>query len=178
MVGEGAGVLVLEDFESAKARGATVLGEICGYGTNCDGTHVTAPSSEGMAGAMRLALGSAGLAAADIDYVNAHGTATEAGDIAESHATLSVMGADVPFSSTKGHTGHTLGACGGIELIFCLGMLADGFVPETRNLTQADPRCAGLDYVVGEPRRMDVNTVMSNNFAFGGINTSLIVRRV
>lgn len=177
VVGEGAGTLVLEDYERARRRGAHIHAELIGFGTNCDGTHVTAPSANGMGGAMMLALRDAQISAANLDYINAHGTATEAGDIAESQATAARIGRGVPISSTKGHTGHTLGACGAIEAAFCIAAMRDGFVPETRNLAELDPRCAQLDYVRSEPRRSRLQTVMSNNFAFGGINTSLIFRR-
>jgi 3-oxoacyl-[acyl-carrier-protein] synthase II len=178
VVGEGAATLILESYERARRRGARIHGEVIGFGTTCDGQHVTMPSVDGMATAMNKALTSAGIGPGDVDYVNAHGTATEAGDIAESHATLNVLGPRVPISSTKGHTGHTLGACGALESAFCLAMMRDGFVAPTRNLTAVDPRCADLDYVRGEPRavpRLDVT--MNNNFAFGGINTSLLFRK-
>jgi 3-oxoacyl-[acyl-carrier-protein] synthase II len=177
VVGEGAGTLVLEELEHARRRGARVHAELIGYGTNCDGTHVTSPSAEGMAGAMRLALQDARLPADAIEYVNAHGTATELGDIAESQATLQVLGARVPISSTKGHTGHTLGACGAIEAIFAIAMMRDRFLAHTRNLEELDERCAALRYVTGEPIEARPAIVMSNNFAFGGINTSLVLRR-
>ena len=178
VIGEGAGTVVLESYDRAKARGATIHGEIIGYGTNCDGSHVTNPSSDGMAGAMKLALADAGTAADALDYINAHGTATELGDIAESTATFAVAGGKVPVSSTKSYTGHTLGACGSIELAFCVAMMRDGFVAPTRNLDAPDPRCAPLAYVTGDPRDAKLTTIMTNNFAFGGINTSLILRRV
>jgi 3-oxoacyl-[acyl-carrier-protein] synthase II len=178
VVGEGAGTLVLEELEHARARGAKIHAEVVGYGTNCDGTHVTSPSAEGMAGAMRLALEDAKLTPSKIDYVNAHGTATELGDIAESQATLAVLGANTPFSSTKGFTGHTLGACGAIEAIFSIAMMRDGFLAPSRNLETLDERCAKLDYVMHEARRAAPKVVMSNNFAFGGINTSLILERM
>jgi 3-oxoacyl-[acyl-carrier-protein] synthase II len=177
VVGEGAGTLVLEELEHAKKRGARIHAELIGYGTNCDGTHVTSPSAEGMAGAMRLALEDAQLSADAIDYVNAHGTATELGDIAESKATLDVLGDRVPFSSTKAFTGHTLGACGAIEAAFSIAMMRDGFLAPSRNLSALDPRCAQLDYIKGDPRRAQPKIVMSNNFAFGGINTSLVLKR-
>ena len=178
VVGEGAGTVVLETWERASRRGAKIYGEIAGYGTNCDGTHVTSPSAEGMASAMRLALEDAEISPEAIQYVNAHATATTLGDIAESRATWEVLGDRALISSTKGHTGHTLGACGAIEAAFCMAMIRDGFVPPTRNLETVDPRCAPLNYLRGEPRRAKLDTVMSNNFAFGGINTSLIIRRV
>ena len=135
-------------------------------------------SQEGMAGAMKLALADAAVEPAAIQYINAHATATIMGDIAESHATAGIFGDRTPISSTKGHTGHTLGACGAIEIAFGIAMMQEAFVPQTRNLDQIDPRCAPLEYLRGEPRSMKLDTFMSNNFAFGGINTSLIVRRV
>lgn len=178
VVGEGAGTVVLESYEHAKAREIQIYGEIVGYGTNCDGYHMTYPSAEGMRDAMQLALQDARLSNEQIDYINAHGTATEPGDIAESEATFEVMGSKVPISSTKGHVGHTLGACGAIEAIFCLAMMRDSFIANTRNLDEVDSRCAALDYVRDEPRSAVLNTVMSNNFAFGGINTSLVIKRI
>lgn len=175
-IAEGGGTLVLEDYERARARGATIYAEVLGYGTNCDGAHVTAPSADGMAGAMRLALDDAKLDADSIDYVNAHATATLIGDVSESRAMHDVLGGSVPVSSTKGFTGHTLGACGAIEAAFCLVMMRDGFVAPNKNLDEVDPECAELDYVRAEPRSLSVRTVMTNNFAFGGVNTSLIFR--
>jgi 3-oxoacyl-[acyl-carrier-protein] synthase II len=127
---------------------------------------------------MLLALQDATLDAGDIDYINAHATATDVGDIAESQAVARVFGSRVPISSTKAHTGHTLGACGAIEAGFCLWMLKQNMLPPTRNLDSVDQRCASLDYVRGAPREARLGSVMSNNFAFGGINTSLIFRRV
>ncbi len=177
VVGEGAGTLVLETLEHATKRGARIHGEIIGYGTNCDGSHVTTPSAAGMAMSMRLALRDAKMSAEAIQYINAHATATILGDIAESQATMEVFGARIAISSTKGHTAHTLGACGAIESAFCMGMLRDGVVPPTRNLEAVDPKCAPLNYVRGEPRRMKLDAVVCNNFAFGGINTSLIIQK-
>lgn len=178
VVGEGAATVVLETFEHARKRGAHIYAEVLGYGTNCDGTHITSPSAEGMAGAMRLALADAALASTDIDYLNAHATATEAGDIAESHATWEVFGQNVPVSSTKGYTAHTLGAAGSIEVVLCLTMMRDGFTPPTRNLAEVDPRCAALNYIRDTPRAGMPHHIMSNNFAFGGINTSLILGQI
>lgn len=177
VIAEGACTVVLEALEHAEARGAQILGEVLGYGTNCDGAHVTAPSREGMQGAMALALDDAGVSASEIDYVNAHATGTQVGDIEESFATRAVVGESTPVSSTKGHTGHTLGACGTLELVFAIAMMKAGFVPGTRNLERIDPECAPLDYVLGDARPMQPNLIMSNNFAFGGVNTSLIVAR-
>lgn len=178
VVGEGAATVVLESYARAKARDAHIYAEVLGFGTNCDGMHVTRPSSEGMAGAMRLALVDAALDPSRVDYINAHGTATELGDIAESTATASVYGTSVPVSSTKSYTAHTLGACGGIEAIFCLAMLRDDFLPPTRNLQEVDPKCAPLAYIRDGCRDVRVDTIASNNFAFGGMNTSLIFGRV
>jgi 3-oxoacyl-[acyl-carrier-protein] synthase II len=178
VVAEGAGTLVLEDMERAKQRGANIHAEIIGYGCCCDGTHVTSPSPEGMSRAMQLALQDAGVGADSIDYINGHATATEVGDIAESHAIAAVFQDRTPVSSTKGHTGHTLGACGAIEAGFCIWMFKKGLLPPTRNLSKVDERCAPLDYITGEPRAETCNIIMSNNFAFGGINTSLIFKRI
>ncbi|MCB9602675.1 MAG: beta-ketoacyl-ACP synthase [Sandaracinus sp.] len=177
VVGEGAGTLVLEEWERAKARGATILGELVGYGTSCDGTHITAPSPEGMEAAMRLALQDARIAPSDVDYVNAHGTGTAVGDVEEARATWAVFGERAMVSSTKAFTGHTLGACGAIEAAFCVAMLNQGFVAPSRNLDLVDPEVPPLGFVVGPARDARLGTVMSNNFAFGGINTSLVMRR-
>jgi len=177
VVGEGAGSLVLESLDRARARGATIYAEILGYGTNCDGLHITAPSEQGMRDAMVRALRDANLPPYRIDYVNAHGTATDIGDVAESNATREVFGRRVAVSSTKSYTGHTMGACGPIEAAFSLAMLRGGFLAPTRNLTEVDPRCADLDYV-REVRDNPPAIIMSNNFAFGGVNTSLIFGRV
>jgi 3-oxoacyl-[acyl-carrier-protein] synthase II len=177
VVGEGAGTFIVEEWERAKARGRRIYAEIVGYGTNCDGTHATSPSSEGMAGAMKLALKDARLEPSDVHYINAHATGTVIGDIAESHATAGLFGDRVPVSSLKGHMGHTLGACGAIEAALTIAMLREGFIAPTRNLHEVDPKCAPLDYV-REPRERSMGVVMSNKFAFGGINTSLLLRRV
>jgi 3-oxoacyl-[acyl-carrier-protein] synthase II len=176
VVGEGSGTLVLEELEHAQKRNARIHGEVVGFGTNCDGTHMTNPDAEGMKAVMELALADAGLKADDIGYVNAHGTGTELGDIAESLATACVFGRGVPVSSFKGHTGHTLGACGALEVWMAIQMLREGWVAPTLNLEQPDPRCADLDYIRNKPRLKRVGYFMSNNFAFGGINTSLIFR--
>lgn len=176
VVGEGAGTLVLEELDHAVARGARIHAEVVGFGTNCDGQHATSPSVDGMAGAMRRALADAGIAPSAIGYVNGHGTATELGDIAETHATANVFGPGIAISSTKSFTGHTLGACGAVESIFAIRSMLDGFLPPTRNLDEVDPRCARLDYV-RELRACTLERVMNNNFAFGGINTSLVFAR-
>ncbi len=178
VVGEGAGTLVLESLESATARGATIHAEVLGFGTNCDGYHMTAPFEDGMARVIELALEDARLPADRIEYVNAHATGTDVGDSTESRATLRVLGGKVPVSSTKGFTGHTLGGCGAIESIFCLAMLRDGFLAPSKNLVRVAPDCAPLDYVVGAPRQATPSIVMNNNFAFAGLNTSLVFGKV
>jgi 3-oxoacyl-[acyl-carrier-protein] synthase II len=178
VIGEGAAILVLEELEHALARGATPLAEIVGFATNTDGAHVTHPQAETQAIAMREALAVAGIAKEQVDFISGHGTATDAGDIAESRATSEVYGTDVPFHSLKGHFGHSLGACGAIEAWLSICMMQDGWVPQTANLIDVDPRCAPLDYIMGAPRKLQVEHFVSNNFAFGGINTSLVFRRM
>jgi 3-oxoacyl-[acyl-carrier-protein] synthase II len=178
VIGEGAATLILEDWDSAIARGARIFAEIVGFGTNCDARHVTQPTSETMEEAMRRALRDSGLDAAAIGYVSGHGTATELGDIAESHATRAVFGERIPISCVKSYFGHTLGACGAQEAWLAIEMMRREHFAPTLNLDNVDPRCASLDYIVGGPRALCTEYVMSNNFAFGGINTSLIFRRV
>jgi 3-oxoacyl-[acyl-carrier-protein] synthase II len=178
VVGEGAATLVLEEYEHAVARGARIHAEIVGFGCNSDGAHITQPTAETMAVAMQQALRDAQLPPAAIGYVNAHGTSTDRGDIAESHATAQTFGPRVPISSLKSYIGHTLGACGAIEAWWTIEMLKRNWYVPTLNLTHVDPACAELDYVVGQPREIDTEYVMSNNFAFGGVNTSLIFKRV
>jgi 3-oxoacyl-[acyl-carrier-protein] synthase II len=177
VLGEGACTLVLEERQHALERGAPILAEVRGYGSNSDGQHVTQPSSPTMARAMQLALDDAGLAPSQIGYINAHGTATDHGDIAECQATAAVFGAGVPISSLKGYVGHMLGACGAFEAWLSIEMMRAGWFAPTLNLDQVDPRCAPLDHVRGQGRTLQVDHVMSNNFAFGGINTSLVFAR-
>jgi 3-oxoacyl-[acyl-carrier-protein] synthase II len=176
VVGEGAGTFVLEEWQRAKRAGKPIYAELVGFGTNCDGRHATNPSSEGMRQAMELALADARLDPRDVDYVNAHATGTVVGDAAESHATAQLFGDRVPVSSLKGHLGHTLGACGAIEAALAIAMMRGGFIAPTKNLDEPDPECARLDYVQ-TPRDAELRVVMSNKFAFGGINTSLLFRR-
>ena len=178
VVGEGAATLVLEEYEHARARGATMYAEIVGFATNSDGNHVTQPDQAMMEQVMRVALDDAALPATAIDYVNAHGTATDRGDIAETQATLSVLGQGKPISSLKSYIGHTLGACGAIEAWWTIEMMRHGWLAPTINLQEVDPACGDLDYIVGEGRAIDGEYAMSNNFAFGGINTSLVFRRL
>jgi 3-oxoacyl-[acyl-carrier-protein] synthase II len=177
VIGEGAGTLVLEELEHALARGAHIYAEIVGFGSNSDGTHVTHPNSATMAQAIRLSLEDAQLQPSDIGYINAHGTATDHGDIAESKASFDVFGSHTPISSLKSYMGHTLGACGALEAWISIEMMNSGWFAPTINLTEPDPRCAALDYITGTGRAIECDIVMSNNFAFGGINTSLIFKR-
>ena len=176
VVGEGAATLVLEEYEHARARGARIYAEIVGFGCNSDGNHITQPTSETMATAMQLALQDAQLSADAIGYVSAHGTATDRGDIAESHATAQVLGKRVPVSSMKSYVGHTLGACGALESWWAVQMMRDGWFAPTINLSKPDAACAELDYIVDGGREIGAEYVMNNNFAFGGINTSLVFR--
>ena len=177
VIGEGAGTLILEELEHALARGARIYAEVAGFGTNSDGLHVTQPDAASMQTTMRLALHDAGLPASAIGYISAHGTATEHGDIAESRATFAVFGGNTPISALKSFTGHTLGACGALEAWAAIMMMNQGWFHPTANLDQIDPACADLDYIRDQPRRLDTEYVISNNFAFGGINTSLIFKR-
>jgi len=177
VIGEGAGTLILEELEHAQARGAKIYAEIIGYGTNSDGGHVTQPNSETMQIAMELALQDASLEASQIGYISLHGTATDRGDIAESAATSKLFGNTVPVSTLKGNLGHTLGACGAIEAWASIHMLNDGWFAPTHNLSEVDDECGDLDYIMGSAREIDCDYIMSNNFAFGGINTSIIFKR-
>jgi len=177
VIGEGACTLVLEELEHAKQRGAQIYAEIIGYATNADGAHVTAPNAETQKVVMRLALQDAELEPSQIAYINAHGTATEQGDIAESEATWAVFGSKIPVNTVKGYTGHTLGASGALEAMIAIQMMRDGWFHPNLNLEHVDPRCADLDYITGDGRHIDAPYVVSNNFAFGGINTSLVFRR-
>ena len=177
VIGEGAGMLVLEELEHALARGAHIHAELVGFGSNADGQHATRPEQSTMRRAMELALEDAGLQPSDIGYVNGHGTATEQGDIAETLATSSLFGEHMPISSQKSFLGHTLGACGALESWFSIEMMNRDLYVHTFNLDEVDPKCGKLDYLRGEFRQMSNQYVMNNNFAFGGVNTSLIFRR-
>ena len=177
MIGEGAGSLVLESLEHAQARGATILAELVGYASNCDAAHVTQPQKATMQICMQMALDQAGLTAEQIGYISAHGTATDRGDIAESQATHAIFGSQTPISSLKSFFGHTLGACGAVEAWLGLEMMAEGWFAPTLNLENPDPACGALDYIQGSGRQLQIDYLMSNNFAFGGINTSLIFKR-
>jgi len=182
VIGEGAGVLVLESLEHARARGATILAEIVGYGTTCDAHHITAPSPGGSGGAeaMRLALSDARLEPEAVDYVNAHGTSTQANDSNETAAIKTALGDHayrIPVSSTKSMTGHLLGGSGGIEAVAAVLAIQHNLVPPTINYSNPDPAC-DLDVVPNKARERTVNAVLSNSFGFGGHNVCLAFRRM
>jgi 3-oxoacyl-[acyl-carrier-protein] synthase II len=181
VMGEGSGVLVLEELEHAKARGARIYCEFAGYGNTADAHHLTAPSpgGEGASRCMRMALRNAGLNPEDISYINAHGTSTPQGDIAETQAIKTVFGEHarkVAVSSTKGATGHMLGAAGAVEMIVCAKALQTDTVPPTINYEVPDPEC-DLDYVPNTPRQMKVNAIVNNSFGFGGHNATLSAKK-
>ncbi|WP_444938112.1 beta-ketoacyl-ACP synthase [Microbulbifer sp. JMSA002] len=178
VIGEGAGTLILEEYEHAVARGARIYAEVVGFGTNSDGSHVTQPQSGTMQVALEQAIAQSGVDASEIGYVSAHGTATDRGDIAESHATRNAFGRAVPISSLKSYTGHTLGACGALEAWTSIQMMRNGWFHPTMNLAEVDADCADLEFIQGPGKHIDTEYIMSNNFAFGGINTSLIFKRI
>ncbi|MBF0537724.1 MAG: beta-ketoacyl-[acyl-carrier-protein] synthase family protein [Nitrospirae bacterium] len=180
VLGEGAAVIILEEMERARARGARIYAELTGYGTTSDAHHITAPTVEGQSSAMRLALEEARMNPQDIDYINAHGTATEMNDLVETQAIKIVFGADcrIPVSSTKSMHGHLIGAAGALELIAAILSMQHKSIPPTANLKTPDPQC-DLDYVPNQGRvGLNVRVVMSNSFAFGGSNAVLIARLV
>ncbi len=179
VMGEGAGVLVLESLEHALARGAKIYGEVIGYGMSGDAHHMTEPDPDGAARCMVRALKDAGIAPEDVDYINAHGTSTPVGDISETKAVKKAFGDHaykVAVSSTKSMTGHLLGAAGGVEAVILGLTLSNGIIPPTINLDNQDPEC-DLDYVPNVARRSDVQTAMSNSFGFGGHNATIIMRK-
>lgn len=178
VIGEGAGTLLLEEYEHAKARGAKIYAEILSFATNCDASHITQPQSSTMQVCMQRALDESGLAASDIGYISAHGTGTTRGDIAESHATYNIFGNHTPISSLKSYFGHTLGACGSVEALLGILMMKKKWFNPTLNLKNIDPECAPLDYITGQKRDVDTEFIMTNNFAFGGINTSIVIKNV
>ena len=180
VIGEGAGILVLEDLESAQRRGAKILAEIIGYGMSADAYHITQPAEQGEGGwrVMTTAIRDAKLSPSDIDYVNAHGTSTPIGDVLETMAIKRTFGADtkIPVSSTKSMTGHLLGGAGGLEAGITILALRDQILPPTINLSNPDPEC-DLDYVPNVARKAPLNVALSNSFGFGGTNGSLIFKR-
>ncbi len=178
VIGEGAGTLILEEYEHAKKRGAKIYAEVLGFGTSTDGTHITNPNRQTMKNALNLALNDAKISPDDIGYISAHGTGTLAGDIAETQATYDIFTRDMPISSLKSYTGHTLGACGSIEAITAIEMMRRKWFHPTLNLNEIDSECGKLDYIKGDGREIKTNIIMSNNFAFGGINTSIIFKAV
>jgi len=185
VMGEGAAVLVLEEYELAKSRGAKIYGEVIGYGLSGDAYHVTSPAPEGEGGyrAMIQAFEDAGISPQEIEYINAHGTSTPTGDTEEAGAVRRLYQTtpkNLHISSTKSMTGHLLGAAGALEAIFCILAIRDSVVPPTINLENLDPKCAetGLDFTANQPVRKTIDTVLTNSFGFGGTNGSLILRKV
>lgn len=176
VLGEGACTLIMESFEHAKARGANILAEVIGFATNTDGSHLVRPNQATMEKVIAKALNDANITADAVGYISAHGTATEHGDIAESQATFKIMG-NKPISSLKSYTGHTLGACGAFEAWASIMMMNENWFAPTLNLDSIDDRCGKLDYIRDECRQIYTDIIMSNNFAFGGINTSLLFKR-
>ena len=178
VMGEGAGALVLEEYEHAKARGAKIYAEIVGYGLTADAYHITAPGGDGARRCMQMALDTAGLTTKDIDYINAHGTSTPLGDALEAKTILDMFGPGMTVSSTKGHTGHLLGAAGAVEAIYGILTLQQGLVPPTANLENPLPEGEGLDLVRGAAKEKACRYVLSNSFGFGGTNGSLVLGKV
>jgi 3-oxoacyl-[acyl-carrier-protein] synthase II len=181
IMGEGAGVIVLEELDHAKKRGAKIYCEVTGYGNTADAHHLTAPApqGEGAARCMKMALRSGGLNTTDVSYINAHGTSTPQGDIAESQAIKTVFGEHankLAVSSTKGATGHMLGAAGSVEMTVCALAIKNGVVPPTINYEVPDPEC-DLDYVPNKAREMNVNAIINNSFGFGGHNASIAAKK-
>ncbi len=182
VMGEGAGVLILENLDNARERGAKIYAEVIGYGMSADAYHITSPSpgGEGAARCMALALKDAGVEPSKVDYINAHGTSTKAGDELESSAIKKVFGEHakkIAISSTKSMTGHLLGAAGGVEAVFSVLSILNDIVPPTINLDNVDPECGDLDYVPHQARKMTVNYAMTNSFGFGGTNACLLLKK-
>ncbi len=182
IMAEGAGIVILEEYESAKKRGARIYGEVVGYGLTADAHHLTAPApgGEGAARCMKMALNNAGVAPEEVEYINAHGTSTPFNDLFETMAIKTVFGGHagkLMVSSTKSMTGHALGAAGGIEAVYSLLTMHNGVVPPTINYEEPDPEC-DLDYVPNTARQAEVRVAMSNSFGFGGTNASLLFRKV
>ena len=189
VIGEGAGTVILEEYEHAQARGAKIYAEVLGFATNCDASHITQPKSDTIELCVRMALEQAHVAPQDIGYIShvapqdigyisAHGTGTTRGDIAESTATARIFGHKTPISTLKSYFGHTLGACGAVEALAAVKMMHEGWFNPNLNLNNVDPECGDLDYIVGEKRNIDTDLIVTNNFAFGGINTSIVLKRM
>jgi 3-oxoacyl-[acyl-carrier-protein] synthase II len=179
VIGEGGGVVILEEMESAVRRGAKIYAEILGYGSNIDGIHITEPDWENQARCLKLALSDAAISPGDVDYINAHGTATVLNDACEAKAVRATLGEHskkVPMSSNKSMIGHLLGAAGAVEAIFTVLTLRDGIIPPTLNCDTPDPEC-DLDYVPNVARKAQVNIALSNSFGFGGVNATLVFRK-
>jgi 3-oxoacyl-[acyl-carrier-protein] synthase II len=179
VIGEGAGVVILEELGSALRRGARIYAELIGYGSNIDSFHITDPDWENQARCLGLALSDAGVPPEDVDYINAHGTSTISNDLSETRAIKAILGEhakDVPVSSNKSMIGHMLAAAGGVEAIFTVLTIRDGIIPPTINYATQDPEC-DLDYVPNLARKADVNVALSNSFGFGGVNATLVFRR-
>lgn len=181
VIGEGAGVVVLEELEHAKKRGAKILAELVGYGATCDAYHITSPAEDGSgaAKAMTLAMEEAGISPGEIDYINAHGTGTHHNDLFETRAIRLALGdaADrVKVNSTKSMIGHLLGAAGGVEFITCVKTIQDGFIHQTMGTVETDPEC-DLDYVIGAPVQQEVGYALTNSLGFGGHNATLLVKK-
>jgi 3-oxoacyl-[acyl-carrier-protein] synthase II len=175
VIGEGAGIVILEEMESAVRRGADIYAEVAGYGSNIDSFHITEPDWENQARCLKLALSDAGVAPIDVDYINAHGTATILNDLSETKALKATFGErsrEVPISSNKSMFGHLLGAAGSAEAIFTILTIRDGIIPPTINYDTPDPEC-DLDYVPNVARKAEVTTALSNSFGFGGVNATL-----
>lgn len=177
VIGEGAGTLILEDLEHAVKRGAKIYAEIAGFATNSDGSHITSPNEETQARCLEMAIADAGISKEQIAYVNAHGTGTSHGDITETQAVYKVFNRAIPISTTKSYIGHILGACGAVEAWLTINMMNESWFHPNLNLHNVDPECGPLDYIRDEGRKIDCEYVMSNNFAFGGVNTSLIFKK-
>ena len=180
-MGEGAGTLIIEELEHAKARGANILCELTGYGTTDDAHHISAPAENGAGAAMsmKVALEDAGLGVTDIHYINAHGTSTPLNDKSETAAIKTVFGEqayNIPISSTKSMTGHLLGATGAVEAVACIQAIRNSIIPATIHYENPDPEC-DLDYVPNDPRKVELKNVMSNSFGFGGHNATLVFSR-
>jgi len=179
VIGEGAGIVILEEMESAIKRDGKIYAELVGFGSNIDGFHVTEPDPENQAKCIKLALSEAAISAGDIDYINAHGTATLLNDISETKAIRIALGEHarkVPVSSNKSMIGHLLAGAGAVEAIFTVLTIRDGIIPPTTNYDTPDPEC-DLDYVPNVARKAEVNTALSNSFGFGGANAALVFRK-